>query len=388
MSDQAKPIDATSDQAQHSITLLGEKDSGKSTWLAAFLQSLEDRKAAHFERRHASQDQRALIKLTDPLLDAKFPERTQRNEPLSLTLALRLTGVPFMPQDVDLLAGDYAGEELEALFKDRTGTWTAQWRARAQADALILMLKAPSAQGLPLPHQWESKPDRQRWEYLLREQKRISGSEQAGLRLEGGPAEDSADDPFDDPSRLFGAPELLSPAGPPEASPEEQVRVPGALALVELLQFMRHARGLCPGERPLAGSLRVVIAISAWDAVDARWRAEGPERWLAQQMPLLEDYLWCNFPSDDLLICGLSAVGGDLNDEAFQSQYLSNPHRGFVEWWGLNQGAAGIQRCTDIALPLYFALAGRQALSLGNPIDATTLTAQAPAQTPSTPSRS
>ncbi|MBI2374316.1 MAG: hypothetical protein HYV07_10015 [Deltaproteobacteria bacterium] len=133
--------------------------------------------------------------------------------------------------------------------------------------------------------------------------------------------------------------------------------IPTALSVIELLQFLRKVRGLEPGERPPAGTFRVAILVSAWDAIDPSWRAQGPTKWLAQEMALFEDTLWSNFRREDTFRFGLSSTGGDLRNESYRRDFGGG---GFVEW----ADSTGVVRHTrDLALPLYWALFGDLALA-------------------------
>jgi hypothetical protein len=147
---------------------------------------------------------------------------------------------------------------------------------------------------------------------------------------------------------------------PPRLSPSAPVAVPDTFSVIELLQFIRHVRGLAPGHRPRGKErFRIALLVSAWDAMDSAWRKVGPAAWLAQQFPLLEDFLWSNFSGDDLFRFGLSATGGDLHDPRYRSQYLDTPC-GFIEW---RDPLRGIRRTRDIGLPLYWLLFGDHAFS-------------------------
>ncbi|MBK7759366.1 MAG: hypothetical protein IPI35_23825 [Deltaproteobacteria bacterium] len=84
--------------------------------------------------------------------------------------------------------------------------------------------------------------------------------------------------------------------------------MPTTLALIELLQLLRAQRGVATGVRRDHGP-RVAVVVIAWDAVDGY---RTPNEWLAQNAPILEDYLWSNFAPEDVMRFGLSSTGVDL----------------------------------------------------------------------------
>ena len=99
----------------------------------------------------------------------------------------------------------------------------------------------------------------------------------------------------------------------PEARPRlagsgDAVLLPYGLELIELLQFIREARGLAAGERPPPGALRVALCLTAWDEVQAVWRERGPQALVRRAAPLLCDFLWSNFAAADVFTFGLSAT--------------------------------------------------------------------------------
>ncbi|GHA19713.1 hypothetical protein GCM10007989_14150 [Devosia pacifica] len=79
--------------------------------------------------------------------------------------------------------------------------------------------------------------------------------------------------------------------------------VPEQVQLVDLLQFIQSP--------PFARRRRrIVVAISAWDVVPEP--KPNPEKWLARELPLLDQYLRHNPESFDLRVYGVSAQGGDV----------------------------------------------------------------------------
>jgi hypothetical protein len=321
------------------LALLGGPASGKTTYLGALLDGLESGASSRFVLDGSPSDATAHDRLIEPLLDARYPQRTkaERNR---LELPLRMVEGS---EAFTLLMGDYDGEEVERLFQDRTRGFSEEWKARSSARGLLLFVRPDALVALPkLDPDGEASEDA-RW-------KALTGKQRADKR---------APHRVDRPERVFGPGLAEETPLPPRAAPDHPVRVPTALAVIELLQFLRHVRGLDPGERPPPGELRIAFVASAWDAVDRSLRDAGPAGFLAQQAPLLEDYLWSNFHADDVFRFGLSATGGDLRDPRYQEQYRTTPG-GFVEW---ADATGTIVQTSDLSLPIAWLLSGDRALA-------------------------
>lgn len=310
---------------QRSVCVLGGPDSGKSTYLGALASAVQAELPGLFRMDTLAEDTRALERLEGPLLDGCYPQRTQSAE--APVLRMNLEGRSPLPVErIALSIGDYAGETIERLFRDRTRGWTDEWQARAEVDGLLLFIRPPAV--MPLPRLEDAT---------------------GGSALGGGGAA----------VRLFGE-GLRAQEAPrsPKARSDEPVRMPTELALIELLQFLRFVRGLSPGERPATNEWRIGVMISAWDDVSDDWRQRGPQAYLEEVFPLLEDYLWSNFRPDAVQRFGLSSTGGDLNQPGGGERYISGELKGFITWSGLD---GRLERRDDIALPLAWSLYGEQA---------------------------
>lgn len=303
-----------------SLALLGVSGSGKTTWLGSMARAIRMRQAQRFREAQRTDDSSLVDALINPLLESKYPDHTStdarvRDARLQLKTADDLPEATF-----ELEWSDYSGEHITTLFDKRTGGWTEHWERRAQADAWLLTVRLPPV-GLPRPRLRQSTPTRSR-------------------------------------RGIFG-PMLTVDTGP-EAPPlrsSEPVPPPTQLALIELLQFMRRARGLAPGERPAAGTLRVAVMITAWDALQTPWQAMGPKPLLVQETPLLADFLWSNFRADDVFRFGISATSGDLTQAVDKERYADNP-RATLVW----HTASGLKTSHDPSAPLAWALFGDDAL--------------------------
>lgn len=317
----------------HRLALLGGPESGKSTYLGALIDAFESGTSGSLSLAYTSTDTRPLERLTEPLLEGHYPQRT-KGERFSLDLALTYHPPEGHPQDVELSVGDYDGEEVERLFRERGDGWSPEWRVRAESSALLLLLRPDAI--IPLP--------------LLQ---RISRVEPPTPRPKARFGED--------PSTVF-EPGITANEVPPRraAAPDEPLRIPipTVLTLIELLQFIRKTRDLAPAERPTPGTLRIGVILSAWDAVDPIWQSRSPADYASQHVHLLVDFLWSNFHTDDVMYFGLSSTGGNLADPRYQQRYMENPG-GFVAW---SDVSGDVQQSNDLALPIRWALFGDGAM--------------------------
>lgn len=326
----------------HRVALLGTPASGKSTYLSALIDGLDAGLLPHLQQGPAPSDARALFQLAEPLREGRYPVRTPAGAQPEVALTLRTTGAVLPAGELTLVAQDYSGEEIDRLFHHRHGGWSPAWRARARAEHLLLFLRLPA-----LPPEREPPPcaATDPWQALraVTAEERPAPAGVSGPEAHYGP----------------GLQEELP--RPPVAAPGDAVLLHHALELIELLQFIREARGLAAGERPAEGALRLALCLSAWDALDAEWQHRGPQAFLRRAAPLLCDFLWSNFAAADVFSFGLSTTGGDLNNAAHRARYQKEPG-GYVVF----EGARGqLLRADDIGVPLYWTLFGDAPLRLG-----------------------
>ncbi|MEP7119637.1 MAG: hypothetical protein ABJE95_01960 [Byssovorax sp.] len=330
------------------VALLGGPSSGKSTYLGAVIHALETASSSTLTLGVLPDDATAYERLSEPLLRLTYPQRTkgERNV-LDLPLLSQRGG---LSQEIHLTMGDYDGEEVERLFRDRTRGYSAEWRARASARGLLLFIRPDALTSLPqlTPHE------------LLSDREQLLALKAKGEKKVPAKKRRKAED---DPERAFGGGLKDEARAARVAAPNDAVRVPTVLAVVELLQFLRHERGLAPGERPEPGQLRIALLAAGWDAVDPAWKKKGPSAFFAEQAPLLHDFLWSNYRMADVCHFGLSSTGGDLRKPGYQQQYREDPH-GFVSW---ADATGRLHQTRNLALPIEWALFGDEAL--GGPDD-------------------
>lgn len=335
----------------HDIAMLGGQSTGKSTYLGALVDALQTQKLEHLQLAGLGSDARGLQRLADPLLNGDYPQRTKASERLALHAPLRTAGSYFKPLSFTLRAGDYDGEEVERLFRDRIHGWSPEWKKRAQSRGFLILVRPDVRTGPPRGPAVREQDVQAHWRLLRGEPEVLPPPTSLSSALA---APTNAD-------AYFGKVAVDEVPPPPRATPSDPVSVPSILTLIELLQFIRHVRELAPGERPQKDEdrFRIALLVTSWDSVAPTWREAGPAAYMAQTLPLLEDYLWSNFLPDDVFRFGLSATGGDLKNSEHRSHYLDDPS-GFVEWQDTLLG--GIRKSRDIGMPLYWLLFGDHAL--------------------------
>lgn len=336
------------------LALLGGPESGKTTYLGTLVDALERESLPGLTITALPDDASAWEQLTEPLLEGRYPQRTKA-ERHTLEVGLTISPVPAghpgvslaaAPAQVHLRMGDYDGEEVERLFRDRTRGWSEEWQARAHASGLLLFLRPPAIHHLPRVSAPELS-ETERWEWLATRVARASEPAPAAASRTAGP------------EIYFGSSLAdFETASPPAARPDDSVRIPTELAVIELLQFIRHVQGLAPGERPQPGGFRIALLASAWDAVSPEWQARGAAAYLGESLPLLEDFLWSNYHESDVFRFGLSSTGGDLNEPRYRARWQEN-QSGFVTW---TDATGGVVRSSNLAIPVTWALLGDHAL--------------------------
>jgi hypothetical protein len=85
--------------------------------------------------------------------------------------------------------------------------------------------------------------------------------------------------------------------------------VPDQVKLVEALQFIAY-------RKELKAPLKVAYVISAWDKIKSADSAEEPENWLKNNLPLLYQYTICNSDIFNVNYYGVSAQGGDYEQDS------------------------------------------------------------------------
>lgn len=343
--------------SEHLLALLGMSSVGKTTYLGRLWLGVH-KKVGRLHSAGLPEKLRPLRDMSSHLLKNEYPPRTRRGEVTSLSVKLRWAGrnetLPFT-----LSFSDYSGEELERIFTDRDAGWTDAWQARATGSVGLLLFLRPKDIRRPMSARLQEPPDEEHdaahWFNLKGDapstSHALSRDDANGLST-------------DDASALFD--KAFLPQNPDEkalsADPNERVHPPTAVALVEVLQFLRHERGLALGEMPEPEHFRVAVAVSCWDAVPTDWREKGPEPFIQQHFPLLHDFLLANFHQDGVRFFGVSSTGGDLTDKAFQRVYQDAEPDQMGELVYHPSPTGSPKSVKDISLPIGWLLEGESAL--------------------------
>lgn len=112
------------------------------------------------------------------------------------------------------------------------------------------------------------------------------------------------------------AEEVPSPTTSSQPMPWDIEKSPTQVQIVEILQFLEGRSYFNP-------PFRLLIAISAWDLVVASMLE--PEDWIAQQLPLLYQFLTSHRASFDIAFYGISAQGGAYDGTNVDSLQGKNP---------------------------------------------------------------
>lgn len=298
-----------------SLALLGLPHAGKSAWLGRLWLAVEAGRR-QLRKREAPADLTPLRLLADTLQEGRFPDRTSTTAPPTFYAPLTWGDTP-----LDLHVADYNGEEVNAVWDQRDVAWSPAWDARATCSGLAIVIRADKNLAIRSTRLEAVRPE-----------------PRTGARLF------PAHQPDDDTTGRGVEP-----------------GVPAAVSIVELLQLLRHARGLAPGERDRGW--RVAVVLTAWDAVPEEARERGPVVFLRERLGLLDDALATNFEAEDVRVFGLSAVGGDI-----QGAYAGEFARGEVDDHGWVAWDRDGVRCSgDVTLPIGWLLLGDDALPDGEP---------------------
>jgi len=250
------------------LLFIGLPGSGKTTFLAALWHVLSDRSSAtSLKLTKPSGDRAYLNRIAKEWRECSQVPRT--NLQAEQVVVLHLDGEGFGAFDLSI--PDLAGEAFKQQLTDRR---MSRHHAAFVQDATGVMLFL--------------HPDVQKGTQIT-----------TALHLEATlPGSREADAPTPN-----GVGRVADNAWSPELLPTQA-------KLVELLQFLLERT-----ER----KLRVAIVVSAWDLVDTMG---APDKFLARELPLLQQFLEANNDLFDHSVFGVSAQGGDVTVEAEKQKLL------------------------------------------------------------------
>jgi hypothetical protein len=108
--------------------------------------------------------------------------------------------------------------------------------------------------------------------------------------------------------------------------PWDPTQAPTQVQLVELLQFIA-------GREDFKPPFRLALVISAWDQL--KGEKVSPQKWLANVMPFLSQFLASNRRLFDLNVYGVSAQGGDYNKDVDELTGMSASERILIDGDGV-----------------------------------------------------
>jgi hypothetical protein len=259
---------AEADKQAVPISIVGLPGSGKTTFLAALWELVQEVRVAKALRFHSvgDADHSYLRKIVKVWRSAKEQARTE----LTGLSSVRMNLQDHASRVVQIVIPDVPGEDFRSMWEDRE-LGNALGASLGKGNILLLLhgnkVKAPA---------WIT--------------------ERAALReaAKGEQGEQGAPDPKEWHPRF----------------------APTQVQLVELLQQISH---------PPVGSTgrRVVVMISAWDKVEGE--ELSPESFLSAKLPMLFQYLAAGRDGWDYRVYGVSAQGGEYDEN---DQNKERPKKG------------------------------------------------------------
>ena len=318
------------------IVLLGEQATGKSSMLVALYGALLHRRAGEMRIVRTDEDVEFLSRGLEALGRFESVRRTEADADARVALSVSHTS-----GTVAIEMPDCSGDQLRNMIDTRL--WDPQLQRQVvTADAALLFLRAdwllddaattapsdPFEQ--PLGVAGDDAPP-ESGEQLAATDRGIDdfawptsvGEEPAWQAPIDGPDHDHDDagDPFVLPWEAGG----VEPSSNEEPGEEavtavlasEPVswapsRMPVDVRAVDLLQELLEERST---------RLPVVVIISAWD----RANGTAPAKWLAEQLPLLDQFLACNSGQLPHAVFGVSAQGAAFDEVPTKTPEFADP---------------------------------------------------------------
>jgi len=260
--------------------VIGMPSSGKSTFIAALRHVLlSDETPTALELARPAADERHLNKLQDKWLASETFERTRQASEAWVSFHLRARG---STAGAEFVMPDLQGETFERAAED--GRLAADvHEALVGSSGLLLFTNADRPDDSNLISDVGDLDD----EALKGDEEEAAAKHAVGIKQPPAVAE-----------RPFR----------PDLIPEEG-------KTVELLQVANRR----PQRRRLR---RICVIVSAWDVVEEVGGGRTPAEWLAQERPMLVQFLANNSDAWHLRVYGVSAQGGRLPRDRTQLQSL------------------------------------------------------------------
>lgn len=337
-----------------SLAVAGLPASGKTTYLGRLWIAVDEGKGRLRAPRLPGR-LGPLQRLSDPLLEGRYPDRTAIGTAGRFRAPLVWEGREG-PRPVELDIADHPGEELVDIFRRGAGSWSEGWQRRAsEAAGVLLFVRTDRFQ--PAVSDRVSLPGPEGRERALWDD----------LRGRAAPIERR---PI--PAEVLDAERLLGPEMIPEGKGLESHRSPPldtaahpptTVALVELLQLVKAARDL-PLGRPSDRDVRLAVVLSCWDAVPVEWQQRGPDAVQRELLPMLDDFLACNWAHGRARVFGLSSTGFDLRDQLGRSKYLEGEAKTMGSVCFRPPSGGQLVPSPDITLPVGWLIEGDEALGV------------------------
>ncbi len=282
---------------QRSVWLLGGADAGKSNYLTRTWLAIRDKKGL-IELAALPEEFQYLNTASTELVGGRFVSHTSRGVHVQNVIPIRslLSGQPLTGE---LVIPDYSGEDWLAIQSTRR--WSAEWEVRLPSLAGCLLFLRAGSSHIVAPLDW------------------MACFEQ------------------------FGAPVNLSGDG--------EFSIPTQVVVIDWLQFLRDA---LRDRHSKIQRLRVGIVISAWDLVPADQQHLAPGHYIAQNFPLLSQFMLSNDRDYEFASFGSSIVGEDFNQvPGFRDTFL----QGKVTEFGyvVHELGGVLTRSADHTLPIAWA---------------------------------
>lgn len=253
------------------LIAIGLPEAGKTTFLAALWHVTEREEVPGSLRlEKISENAKHLNSIKNDWLSFKRVGRTVPGQEQSATLWLReesgVIGEVVFP--------DLSGESYQGAWEERH--WTKEYHKQIADAGGVLLFLHPGTLKEP---------------YTIAEMQKM---------VESAFPEESIDEVTED---VEEEEEKQTPGTLAEWDPE---KAPTQVQLVELLQFTDQC---LKAARPV----RLAVIISAWDLVRNEYSGDsGPQKWLEDRTPYLDQYVKTNLERYKVRIYGVSAQGGDL----------------------------------------------------------------------------
>lgn len=278
-----------------SVVLVGGPDSGKSNYIFRLWMAINNGEG--LVCRDGLPDQLEYLQTgSQSLLKGEFAQHTPHDVMSESVIPFKI-GAEGASRSGKLIVPDCYGERWMSIFRKRE--WSKEWEDRiAQPCGILLFVRASSDQVIA-PLDW------------------IQCERKWGMQVgDGG---------------------------------QQEFKTPTQVVMTDWLQFFGKAFSdrIGNGDRP-----KIALIVSAWDCVPNDRQAAGPSVYLAQEFPLLAQFIEANEDAFDFSAFGVSIAGGDFDKEpGFKERSLSqdNPLSGAYVVHELG-GAAEVEK--DVTIPI------------------------------------